>query len=307
MTNLVHATTARLPRRKLRGGRRRWLDWMALPALIVLAVVIGYPMVRAVILSFYDYNLIGGAQEAVGAHNYSLIGHDSIFWQALLNTAVYTGASVVGGGLIGLILALATENLKGPWRGLRALMLTPWAVPIIVVAFLFRFMFDERGGIINALLIRSSVIHDAVPWLSSSQWAMFSVVVANVWSQAPFFLLLFTAALAAVPNEVIEAARIDHARTWSMIVHIKLPYLRGAALVGGLIMVIQNFNNFPLIWSMTEGGPGYSTTTLLIYVYRLAFTKYHLGYASAVGVIWLVVLIMLSAFFLRAMRKEATT
>jgi ABC-type sugar transport system permease subunit len=303
MTSLVQAATARLPRRRLRGGRR-WLDWMAVPAIVVLAVVIGYPMVRAVILSFFDYNLIGGSQESVGAANYSQIAHDAIFWQALRNTAVYTGVSVIGGMVIGLILALATENLTGPWRGLRAVMLTPWAVPIIVVAFLFRFIFDERGGIVNALLIRADVIHDAVPWLSSSQWAMFSVCVANVWSQAPFFLLLFTAALAAVPNEVVEAARIDHARTWSMILHIKLPFLRSAALVGGLIMVIQNFNNFPLIWSMTEGGPGYSTTTLLIYVYRLAFTKYHLGYASAVGVIWLLVLIVLAAFFVRAMRKE---
>jgi multiple sugar transport system permease protein len=302
MSTSVQATTGRLPRRRLRGSR--WIDWMALPAIVVLAVVVGYPMVRAVILSFFDYNLIGGAQESVGLDNYSRLAHDTLFWQALRNTAVYTGASVIGGGLIGLALALATENLRGPWRALRAVMLTPWAVPIIVVAFLFRFMFDDQGGIINALLVRSNIVHDTVPWLTSSQWAMFSVTVANIWSQAPFFLLLFTAALAAVPNEVVEAARIDHARTWSMIVYIKLPYLRGAALVGGLIMIIQNFNNFPLIWSMTEGGPGYATTTLLIYVYRLAFTKFHLGYASAVGVIWLLVLVVLAAFFVRAMRKE---
>jgi ABC-type sugar transport system permease subunit len=305
MTTVTHAATARLPRRRrLRGSR--WLDWMALPAIVVLAVVVGYPMVRAVLLSFFDYNLLSGADRAVGPDNYQQLVGDPVFWSSLRNTAVYTGASVILGGLLGLALALATEGLAGPWRALRGLLLTPWAVPIIVVAFLFRFMFDDQGGIVNALLLRSGIAHASVPWLTSSQWAMFSVTVANIWSQAPFFLLLFTAALAAVPDEVVEAARIDKAGTWTMIGRIKLPYLRGAALVGGLIMVIQNFNNFPLIWSMTEGGPGYATTTLLIYVYRLAFTRFELGYASAVGVIWLLVLVVLALFFVRAMRREAT-
>jgi ABC-type sugar transport system permease subunit len=103
---------------------------------------------------------------------------------------------------------------------------------------------------------------------------------------------------------VTEAARIDRAGTWSMITRIKLPYLRSAALVGVLLMIIQNFNNFPLIWAMTQGGPAYSTTTLVIYVYELAFTSFKLGYASAIGVVWLVLLIIIAAFFIRVLRNR---
>ncbi len=277
---------------------------MTLPALLILALVIGYPVVRAIIVSFYHYPLLEPEHNYIGADNYRRLWHDSVFWQALNNTIVYTAASVLGAMAIGLILALATERLEGPWRFFRGLLLTPWAVPVIVVAFLFQFMFEDNGGITNTLLIKLGIIHSAIPWLSSSQWAMTAVIIANIWSQAPFFLLIFTAALGAVPIEVTEAARIDRASTWAMITRIKLPYLRSAAVVGALLMIIQNFNNFPLIWAMTEGGPAYSSTTLVIYVYRLAFTSFNLGYASAVGVVWLALLLVIAAAFIRALRGK---
>ncbi|WP_291413938.1 carbohydrate ABC transporter permease [Actinophytocola sp.] len=279
---------------------------MTIPALLVLAVVIGYPIVRTVIVSFYDFPLLNPKHEYIGMGNFDHLTSDPVFWQSLRSTAVYTGVSVLAGMLIGLVLALVTERLQGPWRILRGALLTPWAVPVIVVAFLFRFMFEDNGGVVNAVLTRLHIVDSAVQWLTSSDWAMISVIIANVWSQAPFFLLVFTAALGSVPNEVIEAARIDRARTWSMILLIKLPYLRSAALVGALLMIIQNFNNFPLIWAMTEGGPAYSTTTLVIYVYRLAFTSFDLGYASAVGLVWLVLLLAIATLFIRVLRGERT-
>lgn len=292
------AVTAR--RRRRRG--EPWLDWMTLPALIVLAVVIGYPIVRTVIVSFYDYPLLIPVHEFVGARNYRHLASDTVFWQSLRNTLVYTVASVAGGMVVGLVLAFLTERLQGPWRVVRGALLTPWAVPVIVVAFLFRFMFDQQGGVVDAVLLRTHAVASAVPWLTHANLAMIAVIIANVWSQAPFFLLVFTAALAAVPGEVIEAARVDRAGTWAVITRIKLPYLRGAMLVGALLMVIQNFNNFPLIWAMTEGGPAYSTTTLVVYVYRLAFTSFDLGYASAVGFVWLVLLLGIAAIFIRVLR-----
>jgi ABC-type sugar transport system permease subunit len=289
------------PRRRRRRGEP-WLDWMTLPALIVLAVVIAYPIVRTVIVSFYDYPLLMPTHEFIGAENYQRLASDPVFWTSLRSTAVFTVASVVGSMLIGLALALVTERLRGPWQLLRGALLTPWAIPVIVVAFLFRFMFEERGGVVDAVLQRTHVTDSSIPWLTNGDWALASVIFANIWSQAPFFLLVFTAALASVPGEVVEAARIDRAGTWTMITQIKLPFLRGAALVGALLMTIQNFNNFPLIWAMTEGGPAYSTTTLVVYVYRLAFTKYDLGYASAVGFVWLVLLLGIAVLFIRVLR-----
>jgi len=277
---------------------------MTLPALLVLGVVIGYPIVRAIMASFYHSPLLSSASTFAGVDNYQRLAQDPVFFESLKNTGIYTAASVIGGMIFGLILALATERLEGPWRFFRAILLTPWAVPVIVVAFLFRFMFEDNGGITNVLLLKTGIIHTAIPWLSSSQWALIAVIIANIWSQAPFFLLIFTAALGGVPIAVTEAARIDRASTWAMITKNKLPNLSSAALVGALLMVIQNFNNFPLIWAMTQGGPAYSSTTLVIYVYRLAFTSFKLGYASAVGVVWLVLLLIIASAFIRVLRGK---
>ncbi|MDR0341995.1 MAG: sugar ABC transporter permease [Nocardiopsaceae bacterium] len=293
--------TGRVRRRR---QRTRWFDWMTAPALIVLAVVVGYPIVDAVLVSFTNYSLYTPLHHYVGGVNYSHLSNDPVFWKSLQNTVIFTGVSVAVGLLLGLGLALALERLRGPWRFLRAILLTPWAVPVIVTAFLFEFMFTNPGGIINSLLETAGLIHSPLPWLTSPTWALTAVIIANVWMQAPFFLLIFTAALGGVPDEVIEAARIDRARTWSMIALIKLPYLRNAALVGALLMIIQNFNNFPLIWAMTTGGPAYGTSTLVIYVYQLAFTSFKLGYASAVGVVWLVLLMIITSLFIRTLRSR---
>jgi multiple sugar transport system permease protein len=294
------------PRRRRRAGRTPWFDWMVLPVLTVLAVVVGYPMVRAATLSTEKYNPVSGfPAEDVGLDNYDrLLSSDPVFWEALGNTAVYTFGSVLVASLGGLVLALLVENLSDRWRALRMLLLTPWAVPIIVVAFLFRYMFDDAGGVVNAVLLDLGIIDSNVGWLTTGNWALFTVTLANIWTQIPFFFLVFSAALAGIPNEVVEAARVDRARGPSMVLQIKLPFLRGAFLVSSLIMVVANFNDFGKIWAMTEGGPGYSTTTLVVYVYRLAFGSFDLGYASAIGMVWLVLLLLFAVAYVRALQRD---
>lgn len=289
-----------------RSGRVPWLDWMVMPTLAVLALVVGYPVVYTLMLSVRDYNLLdivpGGY---VGAENYRSLFADPIFWRALGNTAVYTFGSVFVAALLGLVFALLLDNLVGPqFRAVRALLLVPWAVPFVVVAFLFRYMYMLNGGIVNEMLLWAGLIDDPIPWLNDAALAMPAVMVANVWAMAPFFFLLLSAALSGIPNEVIESARVDRARTWSMICHIKLPFLRNPLIVSSLLMVIANFNDFAKIWAMTQGGPGFSTTTLVIYVYRLAFENFEFGYASATGVIWLVLLLVFAVAYVRALRMN---
>jgi multiple sugar transport system permease protein len=296
----------RPPRRRRRAGRTPWFDWMVLPVLAVLAVVVGYPMVSAAILSTERYNPVSGfPAQGVGTRNFDrLLNDDPVFWEALGNTAVYTFGSVLVASLAGLVLALLVENLSDRWRALRMLLLTPWAVPIIVVAFLFRYMFNDAGGVVNAILLDLGIVDRGVGWLTSGSWALFTVTLANIWTQIPFFFLVFSAALAGIPNEVVEAARVDRSRGLSMVMQIKMPFLRGAFLVSSLIMVVANFNDFGKIWAMTEGGPGYSTTTLVVYVYRLAFGAFDLGYASAVGIVWLVLLLLFAVAYVRALQRE---
>lgn len=277
---------------------------MLLPTLAILAFVIAYPAVRAVQLSFTSTNLINPVAHGIGLQNYRTLFHDSVFYTALENTMVFTAASVILAGLGGLLLALLLEDSLGRFRVIQTILLTPWAVPTVVAAFLFRYMFEESGGIVNSLLLRSHLIGRAVPFLASPKWSMPSVIVGNVWAELPFFLLVFSAGLKAVPDEIVEAARADSAGKLSIVRHVKLHYLRGPAIIATLLMVIANFNNFPHIEAMTGGGPGVSTTTLVIYVYQLAFSSYNVGYASAVGVVWLLILLVLAVGFVRAVRME---
>ena len=237
------------------------------------------------------------------SRNYRKLLADPTFWQALVNTAVYTFGSVGVSVLLGLTLALLTENSSaGAAAVVRALLLTPWAVPFVVVAFLFRYMYLQNGGAINAVLLATGLIGAPISWLNVSSLAMPAVMLTNIWAMTPFFFLLLSAALAGIPTEVIESARVDRARASSMIFHIKLPFLRNALLISSLLMIIANFNDFAKIWAMTQGGPGYSTTTLVIYVYRQAFENFAFGYASAIGVVWLLLLLAFAVAYLRALR-----
>ncbi|HXX82496.1 MAG TPA: sugar ABC transporter permease [Casimicrobiaceae bacterium] len=288
------------------GARLPWLDAMVMPTLVVLAVVVGYPVIYTLLLSTQEYNLLGTEPARfVGSANYHKLFDDPIFWQALRNTALYTFGSVAVSLLLGLAMALLTDGLVGRrGRFVRALLLTPWAVPFVVVAFLFRYMYLQNGGAINALLLTTGVIATPISWLNVSLLALPAVMVANIWAMTPFFFLIMSAAIAAIPNEVIESARIDRAGALDMIFRIKLPFLRNALLVSSLLMIIANFNDFAKIWAMTQGGPGYSTTTLVIYVYRQAFENFSFGYASAVGVVWLLLLLVFAVAYLRALARN---
>lgn len=300
-------TPVAAPPARRRSGRAPWIDWMVLPTLAVLAMVVGFPIVYTIILSTEHRSLVEVMPPYfVGAENYRSLIADEIFWAGLGRTAIYTFGSVAIAALLGLALALLTESLTGyRFRIVRALLLTPWAVPFVVTAFLFRYIYLQNGGALNALLLWLGIIEAPVPWLNSASLALPSIIIANIWAMTPFFFLLLSAALAAIPNEVIESARVDRAKTWGMIYHIKLPFLRNALIIGSLLMVISNFNDFAKIWAMTQGGPGYSTTTLVVYIYRLAFQNFDFGYASALSVVWLVLLTLFVLVYLRALRRDA--
>jgi ABC-type sugar transport system permease subunit len=289
------------------GPRRAlpWLDGMIVPACAVLLFVIAYPTLRAIVLSGYNDQLLDPAHiHFIGAGNYMRLARDPVFRAAMTNTLAFTGWSVALGFLLGLGLAMLTERLPPPLLWIRGAMLTPWAIPVIVVAFLFRYMLDQQVGIITYLALRLHAIAAGVPWLASVRWAMPTVVLANTWSQTPFYLLMFMAALKGIPEEIRDAARIDGAGGAQEFRSITVPYLQNTMVVASLIMVINNFNNFPLIWAMTGGGPVYVTTTLVVYIFQLAFAQFDIGYAAAVGTIWLIVLLFLAIVYIRALERR---
>ncbi|MHB8619547.1 MAG: carbohydrate ABC transporter permease [Chloroflexota bacterium] len=283
-----------------------WVDWMVLPTVAVLAFVIAYPSIRTLILSGYHENLLNPAgTHPIGFSNYGQLAHDSVFWTAARNTLVFTAVSVAIGMVLGLGIALLLAGLPVRPRFLQGALLTPWAVPVIVVAFLFRYMFDQQVGVINFLLGSLHLIGSYIPWLASTRWSMPAVIVANVWSQTPFYVLMFVAGLKSIPDDVREAARMDGATGWREFWSVTVPFLQNTLVIASIIMVIGNFNNFPLVWAMTGGGPVYATTTLVVYIYQLAFSQFSIGYASAVGTIWLIVLLALAVTYIRVLQRES--
>src|SRR2546425_6522473 len=180
---------------------------MVLPLVGVLALVIGYPVVRALTLGFYHYRMNQGDPVFNGATNFQLLASDPVFWTAIKNTLVYTGVSVAVTCLVGLLLALLTERVSERLPIVQTVLLAPWAVPVIVVAFLFRYIFDQESGGANALLLGLHVIAHPLPWLAYGPPAMAALVPAHVWSHAPLFIPVFLAGLRGLPDPLVHGPR----------------------------------------------------------------------------------------------------
>ncbi|WP_407305631.1 carbohydrate ABC transporter permease [Desulfosporosinus sp. SB140] len=275
------------------------------PAVFVLGIVILYPLISSLVLSMFHYELTRPDQTKLSVlENYTKMIHDDVFWLSLKNTVIFTGVSVVVSLIVGLIGAITIDQLPQRLAGVRGVILVPWLIPGVIVGFLFMLIFDVQVGPVNMILQHLGIIKEFLPWLMDDKLANIAVVVANIWNQIPFYILMFTAGIKAIPAEIKEAVIVEGAGRWEEFVHVTLPHLRGILIITSLLMIIRNFNNFPLIYTMTGGGPVYSTTTFVIYIYRLAFEQFNIGYASAVGVVWCLVLLVLSSLYVKMLSKQ---
>lgn len=276
-----------------------------MPTILILLLVIAYPMIRALILSLFDYSLLQPDQiHFIGMENYSDLFRDKVFWESFKNTMVFNFFTVTGGFLIGFSLSfLLNRNIR--FRNFfRGILLTPWVVPYVVIGFLFLYMFNVKIGIINYTLKQAGLISEYISWFTDGRYAMASVIIASIWNQFPFHMVTSLAGLQTIPNDIIESARMDGASGWSVFWHIKLPWLRNMIIISTTLMMIMNFNNFAIIWSMTGGGPVNSTKIFVIYVFKKAFVEWDFGYASAIGVVWLLILVVFAYAYMRLLERE---
>ena len=296
MTNLTNAS---------KWHHRFFVFVLFAPSVAVLLLVVAYPLGRSVVLSLYDYNLLSPlSRPFVGLGNYRELFADATFWEAFRTTLIFNTCTVVGGFLLGFVLALLL-NTELRFRALfRALAIVPWVVPYVVIGFLFLFILNQNIGIANYTLLQLGIIEEFLPWFSRPEPALTAVIVASIWNQFPFHMLTLLAGLQTVPEELQEAARIDGANCVQVFWHITLPWLRNIIVISTTLMMIQNFNNFAIIWTMTEGGPIRATTTFVIYVFRKAFVEFDFGYASAIGIVWLLVLVVFAALYMRLVERE---
>ena len=278
---------------------------MLSPAILIMSLIILYPLFRSFILSFFNLELTKPGQESfVFLENFKNLLASESFWNTFTNTITFVLTTVAISVILGLIIAIAIDQLPKKYAGYRGVILVPWVIPGIVVGYLFMYMFDVEVGIINFFLQKVGIIESYLPWLMDGTLAMVAVIVAHIWNQIPFHILMITAGLKNVPHDTMEAAYVDGASRWQEFWHVTLPSLRGILVISSILMIIRNFNNFPIIFTMTGGGPGESTTTGVLHIYKLAFERYEISYASAMGIIWVLVLSILSIIYIRSLHKE---
>lgn len=248
------------------------------PAAAVLAAVTLYPIGYVLWLSLQRYSLIADAPEFIGLANFARLVQDARFWNAFGNTVYFTLVSVALELMLGLAIALLLARAFAAAGAMRAVVLLPWAIPTVVAARMWEWMYNGDFGVINYLL------GTEVNWLGSPVWAIHAAIAMDVWKATPFVALLLLAGRIAIAPELYQAARVDGAGPWRMFRHVTLPLLWPLILVVLIFRTIDAFRVFDAIYVLTGGGPADTTETLSIYAYKLLFQTLEFGYGSTVAV-----------------------
>jgi multiple sugar transport system permease protein len=292
-------------RRSGRGWGERYIQyWLVLPAALTMCAVLVYPLAYSLWISFFDWNIAEVGRPFVGLRNYVEAFTNSssqfIFVQNIGFTIVCLALEFVIGMALALLMA---RRFVG--RGLaRTLLLLPMLTAPVLAGFNFRWIFNDRFGLANQLLLKIGL--DPLPWLADANLARLAVVVVTIWQGIPFMMLLLLAGLESLPTAPFEAATIDGASAWQRFLHITLPLLRPVIVVAASLRIIDLFRTFDTIYIMTFGGPGHATELIPFYIYRSAFSSGRFGYASALSyVALLLTLLMLIPLFYRRRQPKA--
>lgn len=275
---------------RMSGRRRRsplTMTWgkgylLTAPALVIMIVILLYPLGYSFVMSFFRWDL-GQTTPFIGLRNYtdSFGGHT--FQQSLRNQIIFSvisiGVEVVGG--MG-IAVLVNGKLYG-LRLARTLLLIPPMIAPAVVGLNFRWLFNTQYGFFDAVLRNLGL--PVIPWLSDPNWALASIIIADIWQNTPLMVLLFLAGLQSLPQEPLEAAAVDGASPWQAFWAIVLPLLRPVIMIALMLRIIDTFRTFDTVWLMTQGGPGGATNLITVNAYLLAFQGIDFGHASAVSYI----------------------
>jgi trehalose/maltose transport system permease protein len=276
--------------------RRRAAVLFLAPMLVVLAVVAGWPLLRTIWLGFTDATLATiDAPRFIGFANFAYLLQDPVWWQAVRNTVVFAVVSVALETILGLGIALLL-NAELRARGLlRAAILVPWALPTIVAAQLWRWMYNDLYGVINAALVGLGILSEPRAWTADPDLALITVITVDVWKTTPFMTLLILAALQMVPNEIYEAARVDGIRPWHVFWRITLPLIRPALMVAVVFRTLDALRVFDLIYVLTANSRDTMSMSIYARQYLIEFQDAGIGSAAATllfAVIALVVIMM---------------
>jgi len=276
------------------------------PALLILGLVILYPLLNTLWQSLQHHVLTRPYQDGfVGLDNYAQAIADAEVREAAWRTVLFTVCAVGAKLALGMLGALLLNVKMRGAAWVRSFYMLPWLVPSVVAALVWRWIFNDQFGIANEMLQR--VGGPAINWLGQDVTAMFAVILVDVWRGLPLMTLLLLAGLSTIPRETIEAAMIDGSNAWQRFWRVVLPQLRTVLIMAGTLSLIGTFNSFNIIWVMTGGGPAHATDILVTHVFRTAFQGFDFGYASALAILILLLITLLTALYRRLLeRREAT-
>jgi multiple sugar transport system permease protein len=268
-----------------------------IPALILLSFVTIYPVIYVFYLSLHRKLLIFDISRFVWFENYLFLLKDDRFWNALKNTLYFTAVSVSLELLLGLAIAVLL-NRSFRLRGfIRAVVLIPWAIPTVVSARMWEWIYNTDFGVLNY------IIGSKINWLGSPFLTMNAAIFMDVWKTTPFVTILLTAGLQIIPRELYQAARVDGAGSWAIFKKITLPLLKPVILVVLIFRTLDAFRIFDAIYVLTGGGPANVTETLSIYAYKVLFQTLQFGYGSTLSVIVFMCIGSISIFYIKLLSR----
>lgn len=273
-----------------------------IPACVVLATFVLYPALKAIYLSFTNFNMIRQA-EFVGFANYLNVWRDPFFWAALKNTLLYMVVVVPVLVIAPIFLAaLVNKHIPGI-TFIRAAIYLPVITSLVISGLIWKWVYEEQG-ILNYVLLASGVTTDPVAFLTDPANALFSVMAVTIWSGMGYYMVIYLAGLQSIPRHLYEVAEVEGVSAWQQMIHITIPLLRPSIAVVTVMSSIAAMKVFEEVYVMTQGGPMDSTKTLVYYLYESAFSEFEMGYASAIGVVLFLLTLVFSLINLRFLREK---
>ncbi len=281
---------------------RKTLLLFFLPGAIFMGAFLIYPIITMVIDSFYKIGITGN-RTFIGLENYIHAFTAGGFLKQLKNTLLYIVIAVGVETAIGLLFALFFElNYKGS-KIIRSLMMTPLMIAPLVAGLTWKLMMSSSFGIVNELLTRIGILSNSsdILWLADEKWSLLACCIADIWLTTPFMMLMILAGLQGLDSSMLEAAKIDGANMLQQVFYIKVPVIKPVLLTALSVRIIDAARTFDIIWAMTEGGPNSSSETISIIIYK-TLTRYNdAGYASAMAIIFIVVLVAFTLIFMQSL------
>lgn len=284
--------------------KETWAWLWILPAIVVLSLFYVVPIIKVGIYSFTNASFFGDKFHYT-LDAYKFLFSSGTFWIMLRTTLIFVTASVILQILLGFFIALAIvdgENKKLPGTTfVRTTVLTAWVIPGVVIGIVWKLLLTGASyGILNYYI--KTLFGQAIPFLSSPNWALISVIIANVWRGTAFSMIILYGGLKQVPQELYEAAQIDGASAWKRLIYVTIPQLKQVIFINLALITIYTFNTFDMIMALTGGGPGRATEVLSIYTYDSVFERWTLSQGAASAIVLLLINLIIVIFYYRTMK-----